>query len=82
MPVSLKACPYLTLCITFDFNKICFSSFCFDFFFSERAFAIATKVPLRQPDRRGLCFHPGISWFSRGPSELLKVLSEKTGKNV
>ena len=22
------------------------------------------------PDRRGLCFHSEISWFSRGPSEL------------
>ena len=32
------------------------------------------------PYRRGLCFHPGISWFSRGPSELGKVLSEKNGK--
>ena len=31
-------------------------------------------------DRRDLCFHPGISWFSRGPSELGKVLSEKNGK--
>ena len=30
-------------------QKFCFSSFCADFFFSERAFAIATKVPLRQP---------------------------------
>ena len=75
-------------------QKFCFSSFCADFFFSERAFAIATKVLLRQPllysfsgkrgktvgilalgpDRRGLCFHPGICWFSRGPSELGKVL--------
>ena len=32
------------------------------------------------PDRRGLCFHPGISWFSRGPSELGKVFSEKNAK--
>ena len=32
------------------------------------------------PDRRGLCFHPGISWFSRGSSELGKVLTEKNGK--
>ena len=32
------------------------------------------------PDRRGLCFHLGISWFSRGPSELGKVLSEKNRK--
>ena len=63
-------------------NFFCFSSFCADLFFSERAFAIATKVPLRQPDRRGLCFHPGISWFSRGPSELGRVLSEKNGKYV
>ena len=79
-------------------QKFRFSSFRVDFFFSERAFAIATKVPLRQsfsflgkrgktvgilalgPDRRGLCFHPGICWFSRGTSELGKVLSEKNGK--
>ena len=27
-------------------QKICFSSFCADFFFSERAFAIATKSAL------------------------------------
>ena len=32
------------------------------------------------PDKRGLCFHPGIKWFSRGPSELGNVLSEKNGK--
>ena len=32
------------------------------------------------PDRRGLCFHPGICWFSRGTSELGKVLSKKNGK--
>ena len=48
-------------------KKKCFSSFCADLFFSERAFAIATKVPLRQPDRRGLCFHPGIVGFLEAP---------------
>ena len=32
------------------------------------------------PNKRGLCFHPGICWFSRGPSELGKVLSEKNAK--
>ena len=98
MPVSLKARPYLALCIAFDFKIFVFRAFVLIFFFSERAFAIATKVPcanrcsfLRKrgktvgilalgPDKRGLCFHPGISWFSRGPSELGKVLSEKNGK--
>ena len=34
------------------------------------------------PDRRGLCFHPGICWFSRGTSELGKVLSEKKRENT
>ena len=48
MPVLFKARPYLALCIAFAFEKKCFSSFWADFCFSARAFAIATKVPLRQ----------------------------------
>ena len=48
MPVSLKARPYLVLCIAFDFKILFFELFCaIILFFSERAFAIATKVPLR-----------------------------------
>ena len=46
MPISLKACPYLALCIAFDFRNFVFRAFVFIFSFSERAFAIATKVPL------------------------------------
>ena len=57
-------------CVRLQF--FCFSSFCADFFFSERAFAIATKVPLRQGKKRenrgDSCTGSGQTWsvFSSG----------------
>ena len=100
MPVSLKARPYLALCIAFDFKNFVFRAFVLFFFSPNVPSPSRPKCPCANrysflgkrgktvgilalgPDRRGLCFHPGISWFSRGPSELGKVLSETTGKYV
>ena len=93
MPVPLKARLYLASCIAFDFKNFVFRALVLIFFFSERAkcpcanrFSFLGKrgktvaILALGPDRRGLCFHPGICWFSRGPSELGKVLSEKNAK--
>ena len=76
MPISLKACP-LALCIAFDFRTFVFRAFVLIFFFSERAFAIVTKVPLRQSfklfgkkreNRGDSCAGSGQTWpvFSSG----------------
>ena len=98
MPISLKACPYLALCIAFDSRNFVFRAFVLIFFFPNVPSLSRPKCPCANrfsflgkrgetvgilalgPDRRGLCFHPGICWFSRGTSELGKVLSEKNGK--
>ena len=98
MPISLKACPYLALCIAFDFRNFVFPAFMFIFFSLNVPSPSRPKCPCANrfsflgkrgktvgilalgPDRRGLCFHPGICWFSRGTSEVGKVLSEKNGK--
>ena len=101
MPVSLKARPYLALCIAFDFKNFVFRASVLIFFLRTcLCHRDQTKCPCANryrflgkrgktvgvlalgPDRRGLCFHPGKCWFSRGPPELGKVLSEKTGKYV
>ena len=80
------------LCIAFDFKKFVLRAFFVLIVFpSERAFSIATKVPLRQPlqlfakkseNRGDSCTGSGQTWpvFSRGLSLLGKVLSEKNGK--
>ena len=98
MPVSLKARPYLALCIAFDFKKNVFRAFVLICFSPNVPSPSRPKSPCANrysflgkrektvgilalgPDRRGLCFHPGVCWFSRGPSELGKVSSEKNGK--
>ena len=48
VPVSFKARPFLALCALRSSSKKKIRAFGSIFFLPERAFAIATKVPLRQ----------------------------------
>ena len=82
MPVSLKARPYLALCIAFDLKKFVFPAFVLIFFSPNVPSPSRPKCPCANRysflRKRGKTV--GICWFSRGPSELGKVLSEKNGK--